>query len=84
MEKPDTHWLRFDKGIVDALQPIRRAVDMAVGDLAELRALDAMIAATKVRLLAFAETAQRIHDQHDDMSSVCPLAQDLLDAAAKL
>lgn len=78
---PDPHWLRFDTGLLTgALKPI---VD-AVASVGELRLLDAQIAACKVRLLACADAAQRIHDQHDDTSSLCPLAQDLRDAAAKL
>jgi hypothetical protein len=87
--QPD-HWLRFDKGltldqsVITALHPIREAIDSAIDDVAELRALDAMIAATKARCLALAEAAQRLHDKHDAISTVCPLAQDLLAAAALL
>lgn len=56
----------------------------AANALDELGILDKQIAATKARLLALADAAQRIHDAHDGTSSVCPLADDLRRAAALL
>lgn len=90
-EKPRTPPMpRFDAGLplpVGAVplvsDPLQLAAD-ALQALDELGILDKQIAATKARLLALADAAQRIHDAHDGTSTVCPLAEDLRHAAALL